>query len=178
MLLGKSSAYKLRPAIAQITWTLINEEGRKMDYQHFTIPYIIKVDEILGKIRNLTMREMPMGTLFPDKIMQYDNFVIREAMHNAIAHQDYTLCQRINFIEAPDYLHYSNAGDFYPGTIEQALEPLNQQKFYRNECLCQGMRNFNMIDTVSSGIQTMFYKQRKASRYQTMILMKLSLKLM
>ncbi|MCI1731135.1 MAG: putative DNA binding domain-containing protein [Prevotella sp.] len=162
LLLGKeSSAYKLRPAIAQITWTLINEEGRKMDYQHFTIPYIIKVDEILGKIRNLTMREMPMGTLFPDKIMQYDNFVIREAMHNAIAHQDYTLCQRINFIEAPDYLHYSNAGDFYPGTIEQALEPLNQQKFYRNECLCQGMRNFNMIDTVSSGIQTMFYKQKE-----------------
>ena len=33
---------------------------------------------------NLTMREMPGGTLFPDKLMQYDDFVIREVLHNAI----------------------------------------------------------------------------------------------
>jgi len=160
LLLGKSeSAYKLSPAVPQITWTLLNEVGRKIDYQHFTIPYIITVDEILGKIRNLTMREMPGGTLFPDKLMQYDDFVIREVLHNAIAHQDYTLRQRINFMEAPDYLYYSNAGTFFPGTIEDALEVNKQQKFYRNESLCKGMVNFNMIDTVSSGIQTIFYKQ-------------------
>lgn len=162
LLLGKSeSAYKLSPAVPQITWTLLNEEGRKIDYQHFTIPYIITVDEILGKIRNLTMREMPGGTLFPEKLMQYDDFVIREVLHNAIAHQDYTLCQRINFMEAPDYLYYSNAGTFFPGTIEDALEVNKQQRFYRNECLCKGMVNFNMIDTVSSGIQTIFYKQKE-----------------
>jgi len=162
LLLGKeTSAHKLAPAVPIITWYLINEEGRMLDYKHFTIPYIITVDEILGKIRNLSMREMPKGTLFPDKIMQYDPFVIREAMHNAIAHEDYTLCQKINFTEASDFLHYSNAGTFYPGTIENALEPLKQQKFYRNDCLCEGMRNFNMIDTASSGIQTMFYKQKE-----------------
>ncbi len=160
LLLGKSeSAYKLSPAVSQITWTLLNEVGRKIDYQHFTIPYIITVDEILGKIRNLTMREMPGGTLFPNKLMQYDDFVIREVLHNAIAHQDYTLRQRINFMEAPDYLYYSNAGTFFPGTIEDALEVNKQQRFYRNESLCKGMVNFNMIDTVSSGIQTIFYKQ-------------------
>lgn len=160
LLLGKSeSAYKLSPAVPQITWTLLNEVGRKIDYQHFTIPYILTVDEILGKIRNLTMREMPGGTLFPDKLMQYDDFVIREVLHNAIAHQDYTLHQRINFMEAPDYLYYSNGGTFFPGTIEDALEVNKQQRFYRNESLCKGMVNFNMIDTVSSGIQTIFYKQ-------------------
>jgi len=107
------------------------------------------------------MREMPGGTLFPDKLMQYDDFIIREVLHNAIAHQDYTLCQRINFIEGPDYLYYSNAGTFYPETLENALDTLKQQKFYRNECLCKGMVSYNMIDTVSSGIQTMFYKQKE-----------------
>lgn len=162
LLLGKPTvAYKLSPAVPQITWTLVNEEGRKIDYKHFTIPFIITVDEVLGKIRNLTMREMPGGTLFPDKLMQYDDFVIREVLHNAIAHQDYTLCQRINFIEGPDYLYYSNAGTFFPGTLENALDTLKQQKFYRNECLCKGMVSFNMIDTVSSGIQTIFYKQKE-----------------
>lgn len=162
LLLGKTtSAYKLAPAVPQITWTLVNEEGRKIDYKHFTIPFILTVDEVLAKIRNLTMREMPGGTLFPEKLMQYDDFIIREVIHNAIAHQDYTLCQRINFIEAPDYLYYSNAGTFYPGTLENALDALKQQKFYRNECLCKGMVSFNMIDTVSSGIQTIFYKQKE-----------------
>lgn len=162
LLLGKTtSAYKLAPAVPQITWTLINEDGRKIDYKHFTIPFILTVDEVLAKIRNLTMREMPGGTLFPEKLMQYDDFIIREVLHNAIAHQDYTLCQRINFIEAPDYLYYSNAGTFYPGTLENALDTLKQQKFYRNECLCKGMVSFNMIDTVSSGIQTIFYKQKE-----------------
>jgi ATP-dependent DNA helicase RecG len=162
LLLGKTtSSYKLAPAVPQITWTLINEDGRKIDYKHFTIPFILTVDEVLAKIRNLTMREMPGGTLFPEKLMQYDDFVIREVLHNAIAHQDYTLCQRINFIEAPDFLYYSNAGTFYPGTLENALDTLKQQKFYRNECLCKGMVSFNMIDTVSSGIQTIFYKQKE-----------------
>lgn len=162
LLLGKPTvAHKLFPAVPQITWTLVNEEGRKINYQHFTIPYILTVDEVLGKIRNLTMREMPGGTLFPDKLMQYDDFIIREVLHNAIAHQDYTLCQRINFIEGPDYLYYSNAGTFYPETLENALDTLKQQKFYRNECLCKGMVSYNMIDTVSSGIQTMFYKQKE-----------------
>ena len=162
LLLGKTtSAYKLAPAVPQITWTLINEDGRKIDYKHFTIPFVLTVDEVLAKIRNLTMREMPGGTLFPEKLMQYDDFIIREVLHNAIAHQDYTLCQRINFIEAPDFLYYSNAGTFYPGTLENALDTLKQQKFYRNECLCKGMVSFNMIDTVSSGIQTIFYKQKE-----------------
>lgn len=162
LLLGKTtSSYKLAPAVPQITWTLINEDGRKIDYKHFTIPFILTVDEVLAKIRNLTMREMPGGTLFPEKLMQYDDFVIREVLHNAIAHQDYTLCQRINFIEAPDFLYYSNAGTFCPGTLENALDTLKQQKFYRNECLCKGMVSFNMIDTVSSGIQTIFYKQKE-----------------
>ena len=45
--------------------------------------------------------------------------------------------------------------------LENALDSLKQQKFYRNDCLCKGMVSFNMIDTVSSGIQTMFFKQKE-----------------
>lgn len=69
------------------------------DYEHFSIPFILTVDKVLGKIRNKTMRELPGGTLFPDTMKQYDEYTIREALHNAIAHQDYTLQQRIVFVE-------------------------------------------------------------------------------
>ncbi len=106
------------------------------------------------------MRELPGGTLFPDTMKQYDEYTIREALHNAIAHQDYTLQQRIVFVEGPDTLYYGNGGSFIPGTIENALEHKGPQFHYRNECLCRGMVNFNMIDTVGRGIKKIYTEQR------------------
>ena len=160
ILLGKyESAFKLRPAVAQVTWTRRDEKQDVVDYEHFTVPFILTVDEILSKIENLTMREMPGGTLFPDTMKQYDDYTIREALHNCIAHQDYTLQQRINFVENPTYLYYSNAGSFIPGTLENALTNEEPQAYFRNECLCRAMVDFNMIDTVSRGIKKMFNEQ-------------------
>ena len=160
ILLGKyESAFKLRPAVAQVTWTRRDEKQDVVDYEHFTVPFILTVDEILSKIENLTMREMPGGTLFPDTMKQYDDYTIREALHNCIAHQDYTMQQRINFVENPTYLYYSNAGAFIPGTLENALTNEEPQAYFRNECLCRAMVDFNMIDTVSRGIKKMFNEQ-------------------
>lgn len=102
---------------------------------------------------------MPGGTLFPDTMKQYDDYTIREALHNCIAHQDYTLRQRINFVENPGYLYYANGGSFIPGTLENALATNGPQRFFRNACLCKAMVHFNMIDTVSRGIKKMFTEQ-------------------
>lgn len=162
ILLGKEfSVRKLEPGIARVSWSRIDADGLTIDYEHFTTPFILTVDDILKKINNLTMRELPGGTLFPDTMKQYDDYTIREALHNCLAHQDYRLNQRINFVETPDYLYYSNAGTFIPGTIEEALEYVGQRKYYRNECLCQAMVNYNMIDTISRGIKTMYANQRE-----------------
>lgn len=160
ILLGKyESAFKLRPAVAQVTWTRRDANQDVVDYEHFTVPFILTVDEILSKIENLTLREMPGDTLFPDTMKQYDDYTIREALHNCIAHQDYELQQRINFVENPGYLYYSNAGSFIPGTLESALRNEEPQTYFRNECLCRAMVDFNMIDTVSRGIKKMFSEQ-------------------
>lgn len=162
ILLGKPvSVFKLRPAVVEVTWTLRDDRQEVVDYEHFTAPFILTVDQILSKIRNLTMRELPGGTLFPDTMKQYDDYTIREALHNAIAHQDYTLQQRINFVENPGYLYYANGGSFIPGTLQKALATQGPQRHFRNECLCRAMVNFNMIDTVSRGIKKMFNEQRK-----------------
>ena len=160
ILLGKpTSVYKLRPAVVEVTWTLKDEKDEVVDYEHFTAPFIMTVDTILAKIRNLTMRELPGGTLFPDTMKQYDDYSIREALHNAIAHQDYTLHERINFVESPGSLYYENGGSFIPGTLQKALAMKGPQRFFRNKCLCEGMVNFNMIDTVSRGIKKIFGEQ-------------------
>lgn len=160
ILLGKTvSVFKLRPAVVEVTWTLRDGRQEVVDYEHFTVPFILTVDQILSKIRNLTMRELPGGTLFPETMKQYDDYTIREALHNAIAHQDYTLQQRINFVENPNFLYYANGGSFIPGTLQKALATKGPQRHFRNECLCRAMVNFNMIDTVSRGIKKMFNEQ-------------------
>lgn len=162
ILLGKpTSVYKLRPAVVRVTWTLRDEHGEVVDYEHFTVPFVLTVDKILGKIRNLTMRELPGGTLFPDVMQQYDDYSMREALHNCIAHQDYTMQERINLVENPGFLYYANGGSFIPGTLQKALASLGPQRHYRNECLCNGMVNFNMIDTVGRGIRKIFNEQRR-----------------
>ena len=161
LLLGKPSALdKIHPAVAQITWTLEDNDEIVQDYEHFGIPFMLTVDKVLAKIRNMTMRELPGGTLFPDTMKQYDDYTIREVLHNAIAHQDYTMQQRIVFVESPGRLYYGNGGTFIPGTIEKALEHKGPQLHYRNECLCKGMVHFNMIDTVGRGIKKIYTEQR------------------
>ena len=161
LLLGKPSALdKIHPAVAQITWTLEDNDEIVQDYEHFGIPFLLTVDKVLAKIRNMTMREMPGGTLFPDTMKQYDDYTIREVLHNAIAHQDYTMQQRIVFVESPGRLYYGNGGTFIPGTIEKALEHKGPQLHYRNGCLCKGMVHFNMIDTVGRGIKKIYTEQR------------------
>jgi ATP-dependent DNA helicase RecG len=107
------------------------------------------------------MRELPGGTLFPDTMKQYEDYSIREALHNCIAHQDYTLGGRITLIETDESLFYSNRGAFIPKTVERVLSEKRAQNNYRNTCLAHGMTHFNMIDTVGRGIPKMFSEQRR-----------------
>ena len=162
ILLGKPvSVFKLRPAVVRVTWSLRDEHEDVIDYEHFTVPFILTVDQILAKVHNLTMREMPGGTMFPDVMQQYDDYSMREVLHNCIAHQDYTLQERINLVENPGFLYYANGGSFIPGSLQKALATHGPQRHYRNECLCNAMVNFNMIDIVGRGIRKIFNEQWK-----------------
>lgn len=162
LLLGKpTSVHFLAPSVAIITWVLIDGKDEKRDYEHFTIPFLLTVDEALAKIRNLNQRILPGGTLFPDIVKQYDEYSIREILHNAIAYQDYTMQERVTMVETPDSVTFSNGGYFLPGSVRNAIEQTGPQKYYRNYALCQGMVNFNMIDTIGRGIRKVFTEQQK-----------------
>ena len=116
LLLGKEeSAHFLSPAQARVTWVLRDERNLEKDYQHFDLPFILVGDRVLGKIRNLTIRHLPSGTLFPNEVTQYDPWVIRETLHNCIAHQDYVMGGRISVVETPELLLLTNLGSFIPG---------------------------------------------------------------
>lgn len=164
LLLGcKESAHFLSPAQAQVTWVLRDEKNIEKDYRHFGLPLILAGDQVLAKIRNLMVRQLPSGTLFPQEVTQYDPWVIRETLHNCIAHQDYPLGGRINVVERADTLLFTNLGSFIPGTVEQMIQSDAPPDVYRNSFLAQAMVNLNMIDTIGSGIKRMFTRQWERS---------------
>lgn len=162
LLLGKPEASTLlAPAVARISWLLKNDRNEDLDYEHFGPPFLLNVDKVLARIRNLTVRELPGGTLFPVELTQYDPWVIREALHNCIAHQDYGLRGRIQVVETPDALLLTNVGGFLPGRVETVIEQDAPLEIYRNPFLAEAMVNLNMIDTQGGGIKRMFMKQRE-----------------
>ncbi|WP_291103987.1 MULTISPECIES: RNA-binding domain-containing protein [unclassified Flavobacterium] len=162
LLLGKEeSAHYINPAIAKISWILKDEYNVERDYEHFSVPFIINSTEVFNRVRNLTYRYMKDDSLFPTEIKMYDSFVIREALHNCIAHQDYAMQGRITVVEKPDELIFSNVGSFIPKSVETVIEQDAPQEYYRNAFLAEAMVNLNMIDTIGSGIKRMFIEQRK-----------------
>ena len=161
LLLGKGEAgHYLLPAIARITWVLRNDAEIEIDNAHFDQPLILAVDKVFEKIRNLTIRHISEETLFPTEVSQYDRWVVREALHNCIAHQDYQQSARITVTERPDSLMFTNRGDFIPGTVRTVIERDMPPDWYRNPFLANAMVELNMIDTIGSGIKRMFSKQR------------------
>ena len=161
ILLGKNEAeHYLSPGIARISWVLKDEHGTEKDYQHFGPPLILAVDQVFAKVRNLTYRYLPNASLFPTEVTQYDPWVIRETLHNCIAHEDYPQGGKINVVEEPGSLLFTNVGDFLPGSVEAVVVRDAPPEVYRNRFLAEAMVNLNMIDTIGSGIKRMFTKQR------------------
>jgi ATP-dependent DNA helicase RecG len=161
LLFGKDEAAQYLPLPPQVSWVLKDAGGTALDYHHYGLPLLLVPDALFARVRNLTVRYLRPGTLFPTEVPQYDAWVIREALHNAIAHQDYAVGGRVNVVEKPDELVFSNVGRFLPGKVESLLVQDRSPEQYRNPCLTQAMVALKLIDTVGSGIRRMFIEQRK-----------------
>jgi len=162
VLLGKpESEPYISPASAKITWILKDRDGIEKDYEHFSCPLFLQVQNVYAKIRNIKYRYLQEGTLFPDEVNQFEPYTIREALHNCIAHQDYTMGGKINLVEREDdILIFSNSGDFIPKSVESVINADAPETQYRNPFLANAMVNLNMIDTIGSGIKRLFVIQK------------------
>lgn len=161
LLFGREEAAALLPMPPQVSWILKDAEGTALDYKHFELPLLRVPDALFARVRNLTVRYLQPGTLFPTEVPQYDPWVIREALHNCLAHQDYAQGGRVNVIELPEALVFSNVGRFLPGSVEALLSSDSSPEQYRNPCLAQAMVSLKLIDTVGSGVRRMYREQRK-----------------
>ena len=162
LLLGKNEDdYLMDGYNPKMTWKLYDETN-VIDYEHFGIPFILNVEKLKSKIRNLRYRYMiNENTLFPNEVDQYDNYILRELINNCIVHQDYRLHGNINVMEYKDKLIITNEGNFIPESIENVLKDGFSSPYYKNQFLANAMVNLNMIDTVGSGIRRVYDIQKK-----------------
>jgi ATP-dependent DNA helicase RecG len=158
LLLGKEEAsHYLLPSIAEITWKLETEEKA---YEHFSCPLLLNTSEVLKNIRNIKYKFFPDNELLATTVDKYDTRTILEAMHNCIAHQDYSLNSRIIVTEKIDKLIFINAGSFFEGNPDDYSAGDKTPDKYRNPWLAQAMVNLGMIDTLGYGIHTMYLSQK------------------
>ena len=161
LLLGKpESAWHLSPHPAQLTWKL---DGPERAYEHFGPPFLLSTTQLYQRIRNIQLRLLPQDELLPVEVSKYDQKIVLEALHNCIAHQDYSRNGRVVVIEQPDKLIFESEGRFFEGEPEDYLGGNKVPRRYRNPFLAQAMAELNMIDTMGYGIHDMHARQ--ARRY-------------
>lgn len=162
LLMGKEDFDDAFDSPPQIMWRLYDSKGNTLDHQTFQIPFLFAVDAVYAKLRNLTYRYLPNQlSLFPKETPQYDAWLLRELINNAIAHQDYTLGTRIYVNEFETHITVINGDNFIPGAIKPVLEPAYAPPYYRNPLLAQAMAHFKMIDTAALGIRRVYAIQQE-----------------
>lgn len=162
ILLGTEQSEHFLGSFVKIRWNLKTIDNQDKDFEIFSIPFILAVDEVYKKIRNLKYRYLRDETLFPDEVLRYDPFNIREPLNNAIAHQDYTKGARINVVEfEDDHLVFSNYAAFLPKSVEDVVLSDTPEEIYRNPYLVEVMKNLDMIETQGGGIRKIFNLQRQ-----------------
>jgi ATP-dependent DNA helicase RecG len=157
ILLGKpESAHYILPSVAQITWKLDTEEKA---YEHFEIPFLTSVNDVLKQIRNVKYKFFPSNQLIAVEVQKYDPEVILEALNNTIAHQNYSYFSRIIVTEQTGKLIFSNAGNFFEGSAEDYTTGNKTPQRYRNRWLADAMVTLKMIDSMGYGIHKMYKSQ-------------------
>lgn len=162
LLLGKAESVRhLSPYVAQITWKL---EGPELAYEHFAPPYILATTALYQRIRHIRITLLPPGQMIPVELSKYDQRIVLEALHNCVAHQDYSRQERILVTEYPSELVFQNAGAFFDGIPDDYIRRNRTPVKYRNRLLTEAMVHLRMIDTMGFGIREIMWKGQ-ARRY-------------
>lgn len=162
LLLGKpESTYHLNPCVAELSWKL---EGEELAYEHFYPPFLLSTSRLYQRIRNIRLTILPPGQMIPLEISKYDQRIVLEALHNCIAHQDYTRAERVLVIERPGELVFQNAGRFFDGAPDDYILHNRTPSRYRNRFLAEAMVHLRMIDTMGFGIREVMFRGQ-ARRY-------------
>lgn len=146
--------------LTEIRWSVWKNGMEILDYEHFGIPFVFSADNALGKIANYKYTRVMEGAT-SETMSTYDPDTLREALNNAIMHNDYRKDRIIDIKEVQsECIVFSNAGSFLPGSINNVLFD-RKRTAYRNWLLAETMYRFGFVEYVGLGMKSMFMAQAK-----------------
>ena len=162
ILLGREDkALSVPDTNLHIRWICKDSNGDIIDGKIFGLPFILTAEEVCSRIRNPTYEFLRKGTVVPNRMETYEPYVIREALSNCIAHQDYSKLEYITVVDCEkSCLIFVNAGSFIPESVEEVIRNNRPSNYYRNPFLTNAMVNLGMVDQMGGGIRRMFNFQK------------------
>ena len=165
ILLGKEeSVFLLADISVGIRRILCSSDSTTMESELYSIPFILSMERICSDIHNARYEVFRGNAMSLERMDVYDPAMIREALNNCVAHQDYLRSEFITIMEQDrESITFSNAGFFIPESISDVLTRDSPTRFYRNRCLAEAMFKLGMVDVAGGGIVKMFRCQIKRS---------------
>ncbi len=163
VLLGKAeSSFFLGDVSVGMRRILRAADSTTMDSEIYGIPFLLAIDQVCSEIHNLRYEAFTGSALSLVRMDVYDPAMIREALNNCVAHQDYLRSEYITVVEQDrESITFTNAGYFIPESVADVLGNDSPPRFYRNKCLAEAMFRLGMVDIAGGGIIKMYRCQAK-----------------
>ncbi len=156
ILLGKEDVLRKYLSDAEIIFEWRNNpQQTNYDFRkNWRAPFVSIDDEIWETINVRNLRMPFQEGFFQREIWAFDEKSIREALHNAVMHRDYSLKGRSIFIKAsPQSFYIESPGGFFPPVT---LDNYLQEKSWRNRLLAEALEKIGLVERSSQGLDDIF----------------------
>jgi len=125
-----------------------------LDHFDVEVPLVIALDQVLAFVRRHTSTAIVIGATKHTEVPQYLDFLVREAVTNALVHADYSIGgASIQVAIFDDRIEITNPGCLPLGlTMESALSGISK---LRNRVICRVFRELKLIEQWGSGLKRM-----------------------
>jgi len=158
ILLGKKESIKrFLPQSNIIVEYRNNEEDIEHDdRKEFCEAYFLSIDEIWKLINSRNSKYHISEEAYIFDVPYFHEEVIRESIHNALAHRDYHLTSEIVIKQFPKKLIVSSPGGFPIGVTKENL--INVNSTPRNRLLAEIMLRTGLVERSGQGIDKMYLR--------------------
>lgn len=161
LLVGKSDAIRKHLPDAEIIFEWRNNPKQTHhDFRKNWRDPFVEIDDEVWKIINDHNIRIPFQEgFFQREVWGFDEKSIREAVHNAVMHRDYTYKSRSIFIKAsPEAFIIESPGGLPPGIT---LENILYERVWRNRTLAEAFEKVGFAERSGQGLDDIFEKSIK-----------------
>jgi len=156
LLVGKSDAIRKYLPDAEIIFEWRNNPKQThYDFRKNWREAFVEIDDDIWNTVNARNIRFPFQEgFFQRDIWGFDEKSIREAVHNAVMHRDYTYRNRSIFIKAsPQEFNIESPGGFPPGIT---LENILYERAWRNRTLAEAFEKVGFAERSGQGLDDIF----------------------